>query len=372
MKKKWSILIAVILALAAVAGGWYYYSSHKTKAVNYTLGTVGRGNISVEIDATGTIKPVNSVDLSATVSGTLQKVLVKQNDHVTTGQTIAVINSKALTSTLQQAQDTLENKESYYNRIKALYDQNAVSYQEMENARLDYLTSQSSFDKAQADVDDTVITAPMDGYIIGEPMEVGETVSQGLSSQMIIATVADLSSMQIKLLVDETDIGEVSRGEAVTFTVDAYPNREFHGTVRDISKKEYSSSSSSSSSSTSSSSSSVVYYTVYVDINSDELDGLYPYMTARAEIHGRSSENALLVPTTALRSDSQGEYVYRKNGTDLEKAYVTVGITSDSSVEIEKGLSEGDQVVVSGTVTDAEAAASNSSSSRGNRPPMIH
>ena len=68
-------------------------------------------------------------------------------------------------------------------------------------------------------------------------MEVGETVSQGLSSQMIIATVADLSSMQIKLLVDETDIGEVSKGETVTFTVDAYPNREFHGTVRDISKK---------------------------------------------------------------------------------------------------------------------------------------
>ena len=107
----------------------------------------------------------------------------------------------------------------------------------MENARLDYLTSQASFDKAQADVDDTVITAPMDGYIIGEPMEVGETVSQGLSSQMIIATVADLSSMQIKLLVDETDIGEVSKGETVTFTVDAYPNREFHGTVREYFKK---------------------------------------------------------------------------------------------------------------------------------------
>lgn len=93
-------------------------------------------------------------------------------------------------------------------------------------------------------------------------------------------------------------------------------------------------------------------------------------MTARAEIHGRSSENALVVPTTALRSDSQGEYVYRKNGNGLEKAYVTVGITSDSSVEILKGLSEGDQVVVSGTVTDSEAAAA-TSSSRNNRPPMM-
>lgn len=369
MKKKWIVLCIVLVVLAAAGGGWYYYSSHKVKAVNYTLGTVGRGNIAVEIDATGTIKPVNSVDLSATVSGTLQKVLVKQNDHVTTGQTIAVINSKALTSTLQQAQDTLENKESYYNRMQKLYDQNAVSYQDMENARLDYLTSQSAFGKAQADVDDTVITAPMDGYIIGEPMEVGETVSQGLSSQMIIATVADLSSMQINLLVDETDIGEVSQGEAVTFTVDAYPNREFHGTVRDISKKEYSSSTSSST--TSSSGGSVVYYTVYVDISSDDLNGLYPYMTARAEIHGRASQNALVVPTTALRSDSQGEYVYKKEGNNLEKAYVTVGITSDSSVEILSGLSDGDQVVVSGAVTDAEAAAA-AGTAQNSRPRMIH
>lgn len=121
--------------------------------------------------------------------------------------------------------------------MRRLYRQGAVSYQDMDDARLEYLNSQAAYDKAEADVNDTIVLSPMDGTIIGEPMKEGSTVSQGLSSQMIIATVADLSSMQIELLVDETDIGEVAVGQDVTFTVDAYPNRTFHGRVENISKK---------------------------------------------------------------------------------------------------------------------------------------
>ena len=145
-------------------------------------------------------------------------------------------------------------------------------------------------------------------------------------------------------MVDETDIGEVAIGQTVSFTVDAYPGRIFHGTVSDISKKEYSSSSSSSSS-------SVVYYTVYVSINADELSGLYPSMTARAEIMGRESKDALVIPVTALRSDATGSYVYVKDGNDVTKVYVKTGITTDKEVEIISGLNENDQIVVSGTVS---------------------
>lgn len=131
----------------------------------------------------------------------------------------------------------MENKRSYYNRLNSLYEQGAVAYQTMDDARLSYLNAQAAYTKAQADVNDTVITSPLDGVIIGEPMQEGETVSQGLSSQMVIVTVADLSAMKIELLVDETDIGEVAIGQTVSFTVDAYPGRIFHGTVSDISKK---------------------------------------------------------------------------------------------------------------------------------------
>lgn len=361
MNKKWIFLLIAVLLVAG--GGYYWYTkSHSETTQSYTLGTVSKGNISVSIDATGTIEPVNSVDLSATVSGTLQQVLVKQNERVTKGQEIAVIESKAATSTLKQAENTLANKESYYYRLQGLYDQGAISYQDMDNARLEYLNSQAAYDKAQADVNDTIIVSPMDGTVIGEPMKEGATVSQGLSSQMIIATVADLSSMQIELLVDETDIGEVKIGQGVKFTVDAYPNKEFHGIVENISKKEHSSTSSSSSSS---SSSSVVYYTVYVLINKDELDGLYPSMTARAEILGREDNQALLVPVTAVRSDSNGSYVYKKNGNDVEKAYIVTGITSNTNVEVTSGLSEGDEIVVSGTVSQEKAAVSAKNEHRG-------
>lgn len=361
MKKK--ILIAVLLILIlALGGGWYWYNrTHQSKKDTYTLGTVNRDNISLTVDATGTIEPDNSVDLSATASGTLEKVYVKQNEKVTKGQVLATIESKALTSTMKQAQNTLENKESYFNRLNSLYSQGAISYQEMDNARLEYLNAQAAYDKAQADVNDTVITSPMDGVVVGEPMKEGETVSQGLSSQMVIVSVADLSAMRIELLVDETDIGEVKIGQNVDFTVDAYPNRTFHGMVTDISKKQYSSSSSSSSSS------SVVYYTVYVEINKDELEGLYPSMTARATIHGRESDNALTVPVTAIRSDGEGSYVYVKNGDGVSKAYVTTGITTDKEVEILDGLHEGDEIVVSGTVS-AEKSTPTNKNQRGPGP----
>ncbi len=355
MDKKWWGLLLV--GLLAIGGGWYYHSSAQAKTQDaYTLGAVTKGNISVTIDATGTIEPVESVDLSATVSGTLQEVLVKQNEAVKKGQTIAVIESKAATSALKQAENTLANKESYFNRLNKLYEDGAISYQDMDNARLEYLNSQAAYDKAQADVNDTIIYAPMDGTIIGEPMKVGATVSQGLSSQMIIATVADLSEMEIQLLVDETDIGEISLGQGVEFTVDAYPERTFHGVVDNISKKETSSSSSSSS--------SVVYYTVYVTINRDELEGLYPSMTARAEIKGRETKDALIVPVTAIRSDATGSYVYKKSGKGVEKVYVTTGITTNSQVEITKGLSEGDEIVVSGTV----AQETTTKSAKNSRP----
>lgn len=358
MNKK--IIAIVVLVIILASGGFYYWYNQKnqSKKDNYTLGTVNRANIGMTIDSTGTIEPVNSVDLSATASGILEHVYVKQNEKVSKGQTLATIESKALTSTMAQTQNTLENKESYYNRLNSLYLQGAVPYQTMDDARLAYLNAKAAYDKAQADVNDTVITSPMDGVVIGEPMKEGETVSQGLSSQMVIATIADLSAMRIELLVDETDIGEVAVGQKVSFTVDAYPGKTFHGIVSDISQKEYSSSSSSSSTS------SVVYYTVYVSINSDELTGLYPSMTARAEIKGRESENSLVVPVTALRSDTTGSYVYVKDGQDVKKVYVKTGITTDKEVEIASGLNEGDQIVVSGTVTQEKNSTTVTKSTR--------
>lgn len=339
--------LAAVFVILLICIGVFYFWSESKKEVNkdtYVLGKVSRSKISMIIDATGTIQPVNSVDLSATASGTLEAVYVKQNQKVAKGEILASIESKALTSSIKQAQNTLRNKESYYLRLNDLYKQGAVSYQIMDDARLAYLNAQTAYEKAEADLNDTVIISPMDGTVIGEPMKVGETVSQGLSNQMVIVRVADLSSMKIELLVDETDIGEVALGQQVSFTVDAYPGKLFHGIVNDISKRQYTTSASSTTS-------SVVYYTVYVDIDREELDGLYPSMTARAEIKGRENENALVVPITALRSDTTGSYVYKKGEDGLSKVYVKTGITTDKEVEVISGVNEGDEIVISGTVS---------------------
>ena len=357
MNKKWKWIIISISLLAIVCGGGYSYVSTQEKAVpSYTLGKVEKGNISLHIDATVTIDPINSVDLSANASGILEKVYVKQNEKVTVGQKLATIQSKALNSTREEAQNTLENKESYYNRLTQLYKQDAISYQALDNARLEYLNAKAAYDKAQAEVNDTVIISPLDGTVIGEPMKEGETVSQGLANQMLIMTVADLSSMQIQLLVDETDIGGVTAGQRVEFTVDAYPGKVFHGLVRNVSKKKYSGSSSAAS--------SVIYYTVYVTINTDELEGLYPSMTARATIIGKENKDSLLVPVTAIRTDASGSYVYKAVGKELNKVYVKIGITTDQKVEILKGLSEGDEIVVNGTIANEIDAKSDSKRQR--------
>ncbi len=199
MNRKFLMIILIIFLI--IGGGSYclYNWNSQEKKDTYTLGKVSRSDIGMIVDATGTIKPVNSVKLSATASGTLEHVYVKQNETVTKGQILATIESKSLTSTMEQAKNTLENKRSYYNRLNSLYEQGAVAYQTMDDARLSYLNARAAYTKAQADVNDTVITSPLDGVIIGEPMQEGETVSQGLSSQMVIVTVADLSAMKIEL-----------------------------------------------------------------------------------------------------------------------------------------------------------------------------
>lgn len=335
--KLWWAAAAVLLVLIAV-GVYLFAGNSGGQEQTYTTGKVTRGKIETSIDASGLLEPVEQVSLSANIAGTLRHVYVKENEEVRRGQTLAVIEAKTADSQLSQAESTLAHARSMYERYQKLYEEGAISYQELDDAKLAYDSAVATHLKASADMAETVIVSPMDGVVIGKPMKEGETFSQGLASQMIILQVADLSHMRIRLLVDETDIGQIREGQKVTFTVDAYPNQEFVGYVGDISRSP-----------SDSSGSSVVYYTVYVPIEATGEDGLYPSMTARAVVHGRKEEAALLVPITALRSDLQGQFVYVVQGNEVKKTYVQIGITDDQHVEILSGLQEGETIVVSGT-----------------------
>ena len=176
-------------------------------------------------------------------------------------------------------------------------------------------------------------------------------------------TIADMSRKQIIAKVDETDIGSVKVGQKATFTVDTYNGKTFTATVSRISQTDVTNSWNINTSSTSTSTPTVIYYYVILDVD-DPDNLLLPAMTARVDIVTDEKENALVVPISALKTDSSGSYVMVAAGKDQEKRYVSTGIYSDEYVEITDGLTDGEQLVVS------YKAKSSSSKNMGGPPPM--
>ena len=373
-KVKWLVLGAVVLA--AAVGGYSYYSSQQEaaqQAANVELVTVSRQSLKSTVSATGTIRPVDSVEVSSKITARIKSVLVKENDVVKAGQTVAILDGKDYEATKDQASYKVANTRSKYNRAEYLYSIGAKSKEELEDAEYDYDTAESSLSKTESDLAETVITAPMDGIVVGEPKTAGTMAVQGNSNPTVIMTIADLSIKQILAKVDETDIGSVRVGQKATFTVDTYTGWTFTATVSKISQTDVTNSwnTNSSNSSSSSSSASVIYYYVVLDVD-DPDNLLLPAMTARVEIVTDEKENTLAVPISALKTDSTGSYVMvqlegaGKDGISQEKRYVTTGIYSDEYVEILDGLSDGDRLAIS------YKSKSGSSSGKGGMggPPM--
>ena len=202
-------IIGGVIAICLLGGGGYYYVHTNDSAQTqqkYTTGRVEKGDVKTSISATGTINPVNYVDVSTNVAGKLEKVLVKENDHVTQGQIIAYIDTRQLQAQVDNAKAALDKARLDMNRYKALIDQNAVAAQTYDDAVTAYEQAQSTYDRVSADLSDATITAPMSGTVVGTPLKAGQTISTGISTQMIIATIADLSDLEIYLTVDETGI----------------------------------------------------------------------------------------------------------------------------------------------------------------------
>ncbi len=375
MNKK---LIAAGLALLLLAGGGYYaYNSYQDKqkaeqAASVKTVQVSRMNIKSTVSATGTIRPVDSVEVSAKITARIKNILVKENDTVTAGQTVAILDGKDFEAQRDQAQFKVTNTRAKYNRAVYLHSIGAETDADLEDATLNYQTAVSALSEAESDLDETVIVAPMDGVVVGEPQTVGTMAVQGTSNPTVIMRIADLSRKQIQAKVDETDIGNVKVGQEATFTVDSYTGKTFTARVSKISQTDTSNSwntNSSTSSSSSSSSASVIYY--YVTLDVDDPEGvLMPSMTARVEINTANKENALVVPISTLKTDSNGSYVIVRNpdGTQ-ENRYVETGIYSDEYVEIESGLSEGEEIVATYTAKASSGDAAKKKT-QGGPPPM--
>ena len=377
--KRLKIAIAAVVIAACAFGGYTYYQSQQKakQAAAVETAEVVRKDLKSTVSATGTISPVDSVEVSPKITARISQVLVKENDHVTAGQTVAILDGKDFEAQRDQAQYKVTNTKVEYERAEQLYNLGAGTKQDLDTAKFNYDTALSPLSEAQSDVAETVITAPMDGVVVGEPKTVGTMAVQGNSNPTVIMRIADTANKQILAQVDETDIGKVQVGQEATFTVDAYTDRTFTARVTKISQTDTSntwdtnSSTSSSSSSSSSSSASVIYYYVTLDVN-DPDDVLKLGMTARVDITTSEKQDALVVPIAALKTNDSGSYVVRVNddGT-TEQVPVKTGIYSSDYVEILSGLTEGDKVSITYTATKSSSSSSSSkSSSRQGPPPM--
>lgn len=377
--KRLKIAIAAVVIAACAFGGYTYYQSQQKakQAAAVETAEVVRKDLKSTVSATGTISPVDSVEVSPKITARISQVLVKENDHVTAGQTVAILDGKDFEAQRDQAQYKVTNTKVEYERAEQLYNLGAGTKQDLDTAKFNYDTALSTLSEAESDVAETVITAPMDGVVVGEPKTVGTMAVQGNSNPTVIMRIADTANKQILAQVDETDIGKVQVGQEATFTVDAYTGRTFTARVTKISQTDTSntwdtnSSTSSSSSSSSSSSASVIYYYVTLDVN-DPDDVLKLGMTARVDITTSEKQDALVVPIAALKTNDSGSYVVRINddGT-TEQVPVKTGIYSSDYVEILSGLTEGDKVSITYTATKSSSSSSSSkSSSRQGPPPM--
>lgn len=376
LNKKITAAIAVIIIAACAGGGWYYYQTQQKtqQASAVETAQVERMNLTSKVSATGTIRPVDSVEVSPKITARISQVLVKENDQVTAGQTVATLDGKDYQAKYDQAQYKVTNTRLDYERYKMLYDQGAGTKQTLDNAEYEYKTALSNLSAAESDLAETTITAPMSGVVVGEPKPAGTMAVQGNSNPTVIMRIADTSKKQIMAKIDETDIGNIKVGQDATFTVDTYTNQTFTAHVSKISQTDTSNTwdtnGTSTSSSSSSSSASVIYYYVTLDVD-DPDDVLRLGMTARVEINTAEKEDALVVPIAALKTNDNGSYVLRVNTSgQTEQVPVTTGIYSDEYVEILSGLSEGDSVSVSYNAPSKSSSQSSNSNRRQGPPPM--
>ena len=373
MNKKKIILIAVSIAVVAGAGFWLFGSSKAQHKVTYETAVVTRGEISESITATGTIEPVTEVEVGTQVSGIIDKIYADYNSVVTKGQLIAEMDRVTLQSEVASqraayngAKAEYEYQQKNYERNRGLHEKQLISdtdYEQSvynyEKAKSNYESSQASLAKAERNLSYATITSPIDGVVINRAVEEGQTVASGFETATLFTIAADLTQMQVVADVDEADIGGVEEGQRVSFTVDAYPNDTFEGTVTQIRLGEDSSTSSGSSTS-----STVVTYEVVISAPNPDLK-LKPRLTANVTIYTLDRKDVLSVPARALRftperpligendivKDCESPHkLWTREGNTFTAHPVTVGISNGINTEIISGISEGATIVTEATI----------------------
>jgi HlyD family secretion protein len=385
MKKK--MVIAAILMIILISGGFYLFRKDGT-GLEYRTAQITRGDIRAAVTATGTVNAVTTVLVGTQVSGTIQKIFVDYNSPVKKGQLLAQIdpalpqakvdqaraNLQSAVAGVEKAEATLLDARRTMERNRTLFARNYIARSDLDTAETNHQSALAQINVAKAQVAQTRaelqqeettlrytrILSPVEGIVISRNVDIGQTVAASFQTPTLFNIAQDLTRMQIDTSVDEADIGRVQVGQAVRFTVDAYPDLNFTGKVAEVRNAP-------------TTVSNVVTYGVIIKVANPDLR-LKPGMTANVSIVTATREGVLRVPNAALRFKGPAESASKKTtagavanmarsapASDGQKkrdlwtladrkprnVSVGIGITDGSFTELTFGpMKEGDSVIL--------------------------
>lgn len=368
-KRSWVVLAMLVVVLGAALVAWTLRRDRKPESP-YRTEAVQRGDVIVQVSATGTLNAVTTVQVGSQVSGTLSALYADFNDRIRKGQVLAQLDPTFLKAQVAQNDADLERArvqvrqaERDYARVAPMRDQGLASQAEIdaaqtavEAARASEKSAVAALDRARTNLHYATITSPIDGIVVSRNVDVGQTVAASLSAPTLFTIANDLTRMQLEASVDEADIGMIQVDQKVSFTVDAFPERSFGGVVHQIRLAPQTVQ-------------NVVSYTVIVLVENQDLV-LLPGMTANATFLVDEVRGVLRVPSAALRfrppqegrdprrtRPSPGVFVLAETGK-LRRVPVTPGLTDGTFTAVSgDSLQEGMQVVISATNGSAAAGA---------------
>lgn len=397
MKRKISIpILSAIILITIVSFALKACQSSKGD-ISFQTTPITKGNISNTVTATGTIQAIKTVAVGTQVSGVISKLYVDFNSNVKKGQILAQLDPTPLLANLAQskaavesAQADLEYKKSTYDRLKALYEKKLIAKGDYDQAVANYDQSKANLanansvnDKNKINLNYATIYSPINGVVLNRAVDEGQTVAASFNTPTLFSIANDLTQMQVEAAVDEADIGQVKLGQRVEFTVDAYPDLKFNGTVTQIRLQPVITS-------------NVVTYTVIIKAPNPEKK-LMPGMTASANIFVEEANDLVTVNSKAFlftpdkklmdeymkkfpqtdkskidrilnfkaKSTSGGDMrtpsiLWIKKGNEIIPTKVVTGITDDINTEIKSGVTAGDTAIFA-----MESASPSSASSAG-------
>jgi HlyD family secretion protein len=310
---RWMAGAAVVLLLGI--GVYLFFLPSEQPAYRYETAKVQKGDLTVTVTATGTVQPVNQVDVGSEISGTIKEVLVDFNDRVEKGEVLARLDTDRLKAQVIEARESLASAKAKLQEAKATVLETRVKYQRCEklfarqlcsgedldtaraaqarakaaetSAIAQVAVAQATLDARETDLAKAVIRSPINGVVLKRQIEPGQTVAASLQAPVLFTLAEDLKHMELHVAVDEADVGKIADGQSATFTVDAYPDRIFPAKISQVRFAPQTIE-------------GVVTYETVLSVDNSDL-ALRPGMTATAVITVQQLTDAILIPNAALR-----------------------------------------------------------------------